>query len=714
MGATAENVVRPASPPPPPTATYTCPAIDAIYGRGAEAKLRNTRLLVVGAGGVGCELLKNLVSLSVAHITVIDLDIIDFSNLNRQFLFRRRHVGLAKATEAASSIMTMLPTARKDTVIGTYGNIKDVAFDVHFFKSFNVVCNALDNLDARRHVNRMCLAAGVPLVDSGSTGYLGQCEVYAGGFECYDCIERPPQKSYAVCTIRSTPEKPVHCVVWAKYLFDLIFAGPDADNVLSDLDGNAAAVAAAAATDDGTAENGSVENGTQENEEEKEKEVDDSTTMGADTNGHDCENENEDEKKNQSSPAKRIRFLETDTPETFSDRLVARVFMDDINEQRRMTSLWTSRAAPVPQDVKKLCKRQEPLTLSSVDCLSQATWTAEYSACVLLSVLQHMSTERRGDIGSVKFDKDDREALLFVTAASNLRAGAYGVDLQSPFHVKGIAGNIVHAVATTNAMVAGLVSMEAVRLVVNGGDVSKCKKTLISRSVLGSRVCSILQTDPMRKANAKCFVCSGGQASIEVDVHAMTLAELIKGVCKGRMGVREPIVDIVTGELQNTVHESGVGLEEEEVQHYEMLGKKHLAELKVGSGSQILITDLVRSDIKVTLHVRHVSGLKQELKAEERFTVFGEVGSASAQQHKEDNTEQEQGADDVDEITWVEDVDKSRPDWGLLEAKQRQTEQEEEGQRTIMAAKKRGLNVKVGDEVEEPDTKRDTKRLKSA
>lgn len=55
-----------------------------------------------------------------------------------------------------------------------HANVKSTEFSVDFFKQFNVVLNGLDNLDARRHVNRLCLAADVPLVESGTTGFLGQ------------------------------------------------------------------------------------------------------------------------------------------------------------------------------------------------------------------------------------------------------------------------------------------------------------------------------------------------------------------------------------------------------------------------------------------------------------------------------------------------------------------------------------------------------------
>ena len=58
-----------------------------------------------------------------------------------------------------------------------HANIMDSQFSVDWFAGFNIVFNALDNLAARRHVNRMCLAAGVPLVESGTTGFNGQVQV---------------------------------------------------------------------------------------------------------------------------------------------------------------------------------------------------------------------------------------------------------------------------------------------------------------------------------------------------------------------------------------------------------------------------------------------------------------------------------------------------------------------------------------------------------
>jgi ubiquitin-like 1-activating enzyme E1 B len=93
-------------------------------------------------------------------------------------------------------------------------------YGVDFFKQFNVVMNALDNRAARNHVNRMCLAANIPLIESGTAGYLGQVDVVQKGkTECYECQPKAPQKTFPGCTIRNTPSEPIHCIVWAKHLF---------------------------------------------------------------------------------------------------------------------------------------------------------------------------------------------------------------------------------------------------------------------------------------------------------------------------------------------------------------------------------------------------------------------------------------------------------------------------------------------------------------
>ena len=109
-----------------------------------------------------------------------------------------------------------------------HGNVLNQdKFNVPYLQSFSLVLNALDNITARRRVNRLCLAAGIPLIEAGTAGYLGQVTVIDknAGVECYECQVKATQKVYPICTIRSTPSMPVHCVVWAKELYKLCFGG---------------------------------------------------------------------------------------------------------------------------------------------------------------------------------------------------------------------------------------------------------------------------------------------------------------------------------------------------------------------------------------------------------------------------------------------------------------------------------------------------------
>ncbi|XP_036201326.1 SUMO-activating enzyme subunit 2 isoform X2 [Myotis myotis] len=196
----------------------------------AEAVARG-RVLVVGAGGIGCELLKNLVITGFSHIDLIDLDTIDVSNLNRQFLFQKKHVGRSKAQVAKESVLQFYPKAN---IIAYHDSIMNPDYNVEFFRQFILVMNALDNRAARNHVNRMCLAADVPLIESGTAGYLGQVTTIKKGVtECYECHPKPTQRTFPGCTIRNTPSEPIHCIVWAKYLFNQLFGEEDADQEVS-------------------------------------------------------------------------------------------------------------------------------------------------------------------------------------------------------------------------------------------------------------------------------------------------------------------------------------------------------------------------------------------------------------------------------------------------------------------------------------------------
>lgn len=192
--------------------------------------IRNSmKLLVIGAGGLGCELLKDLAMTGFKNIDVIDMDTIDLSNLNRQFLFREKDIGKPKAVVAANFINSRVPGCN---VNPHYCKIQD--FDKEFYSGFHMVICGLDSVGARRWMNGMLLSlleyddegtlnpvTMVPLIDGGTEGFKGNARIIMPGVS--SCIEcnldlYPRQINYPMCTIAETPRLPEHCIEYAKVI----------------------------------------------------------------------------------------------------------------------------------------------------------------------------------------------------------------------------------------------------------------------------------------------------------------------------------------------------------------------------------------------------------------------------------------------------------------------------------------------------------------
>ncbi|KAL0234811.1 hypothetical protein PCE1_001847 [Barthelona sp. PCE] len=173
------------------------------------------KLLMAGAGGVGCEVAKNLALMGCSDLTIIDYDLVDESNLNRQFMFDSDAVGKFKCRGIAKKLNTFFPSIK----VSTYThNLFNTQFTLDFFRQFDIFIGALDNIDARNRLNVIAHACGVPYIDGGTVGYLGQAESFhtAEGTGCFACLNRQKTKtSIPVCTVHKFPHKTEHCIAWA-------------------------------------------------------------------------------------------------------------------------------------------------------------------------------------------------------------------------------------------------------------------------------------------------------------------------------------------------------------------------------------------------------------------------------------------------------------------------------------------------------------------
>ncbi|CAB1335798.1 unnamed protein product, partial [Coregonus sp. 'balchen'] len=124
----------------------------AVFGVKLQEELAKQRYFLVGAGAIGCELLKNFAMIGLAdgegEVIVTDMDTIEKSNLNRQFLFRPWDVTKMKSETAAAAVKQMNPSIRITGHQNRVGPDTERVYDDDFFESLHGVANALDNVDA--------------------------------------------------------------------------------------------------------------------------------------------------------------------------------------------------------------------------------------------------------------------------------------------------------------------------------------------------------------------------------------------------------------------------------------------------------------------------------------------------------------------------------------------------------------------------------------
>ncbi len=168
-----------------------------IGGPGQKA-LKNARVLVIGAGGLGSPALLYLAAAGVGCIGVMDADVVDASNLQRQIIHKDKGIGLAKVQSAREAMLALNPYV---TVRPYQRRFEDETASV--LQDYDLVLDGSDNFDTRYLVNKKAAQAGVPLISAAITQWEGQISLYdpAHGTPCYECIfpERPAPGLVPTC-----------------------------------------------------------------------------------------------------------------------------------------------------------------------------------------------------------------------------------------------------------------------------------------------------------------------------------------------------------------------------------------------------------------------------------------------------------------------------------------------------------------------------------
>lgn len=180
--------------------------------------LKDSTVLIVGVGGLGVEIAKNLAMVGVGHLILVDMDTIEYSNLNRQILFIGAPEGSYKAEMAARKLKEINPFI-KVTFFNKY--VQDI--DPEIFQQSDLYIAGLDNVKARLEMNRRAIHNNRPLIDAGTAAFNGHVyTVFPGDNACLDCdpMREREEDVLGACTLVGRPRKPIHCVLQAEQKFE--------------------------------------------------------------------------------------------------------------------------------------------------------------------------------------------------------------------------------------------------------------------------------------------------------------------------------------------------------------------------------------------------------------------------------------------------------------------------------------------------------------
>ena len=479
----------------------------AVFGSAFQEKIANTRQFLVGAGAIGCEMLKNWAMMGLGtgprgYIKLTDMDQIEKSNLNRQFLFRPKDVGRMKSACATEAIQTMNPDLKDkiEALNDRVGPDTEHIFSETFWEDLDGVTNALDNVEARQYVDRRCVFFRKPLLESGTLGTKGNTQVVLPHLtESYSSSQDPPEQSFPQCTLKSFPNKIEHTIAWAKEKFHDYFVGPPEAVNLYLTQANYLTTLRQSGNEIGTLES-----------------LRDFLVTQRPQNFEDCVAwarlmfETEYNNKIQqllfnfprtSETAKGVPFwsgpkrapdalkFDIENP-THVGYVVAAANLHAFNYGIRGADVDSASVAQTILNVTIPDFNPDPKVKiqaddNDPDPNAKPGGTRPHDDNEIEDIKKQLPPPKSLPglwLNPVEFEKDDdtNHHIDFITAASNLRAENYGIGVADRHKTKFIAGKIIPAIATTTALVTGLVVLELYKIIDGKDDIEQYKNGFVN------------------------------------------------------------------------------------------------------------------------------------------------------------------------------------------------------------------------------------------
>ena len=200
----------------------------SIFGEETQNNLEKLNIFIIGAGAVGCELLKNFAMMGIStnkksKLIITDHDRIEKSNLNRQFLFKNKDIMKLKSECAINSIKKMNSEINYTYYKFPVSEKTEKIFNKKFFKQFDAIIMAVDNFEARNYISQQCEKYSIPYFNCGTDGPYANVEAFIPGITEPAYYPINSQKIVPSCTIKNYPSSINHCVIWACGLFKKYF-----------------------------------------------------------------------------------------------------------------------------------------------------------------------------------------------------------------------------------------------------------------------------------------------------------------------------------------------------------------------------------------------------------------------------------------------------------------------------------------------------------